>query len=112
MQQFCVVDGKEYEVFIKVMVVADMMFLQKFTGHGGGCGTTTFLCMFCSCMSKFRHEGQPGGCEVYDKQGLQICLHHDVVTPERLLAQRERLVHFLYERSQHGRISMGCAKLV
>ena len=119
MQQFCVVDGKEYEVFIKVRVVADMMFLQKFTGHGGGCATTTFFCMFCSCMSKFRHEGQPGGCEdcrnkhkVYDKQGLQICLHHDVVTPERLLAQRERLVHFLYERSQHGRISMGCAKLV
>jgi hypothetical protein len=100
MQQFCVVDGKEYEVFIKVMVVADMMFLQKFTGHGGGCATTTFFCMFCSCMSKFRHEGQPGGCEdcrnkhkVYDKQGLQICLHHDVVTPERLLAQRARLVH-------------------
>jgi hypothetical protein len=55
--------------------------------------------MFCSCMSKFRHEGQPGGCEdcrnkhkVYDKQGsLQICLHHDVVTPERLLAQRRRV---------------------
>ncbi len=36
-QQFCVVDGKEYEIFIKVLVVADMMYLQKFTGHGDGC---------------------------------------------------------------------------
>ncbi len=83
-----------------------MMFLQKFTGHGGGCATTTFFYMFCSCMSEFRHEGQPGGCEdcrnkhkVYDKQGLQICLHHDVVTPERLLAQRARLVHLKDKRS-------------
>ena len=97
-QQFCVVDGKEYEVFIKVLVIADMMFLQKFTGHGGGCATTTHFCMFCSCMSKFRHEGQPGGCEdcrsrrqVYDNNGLQICLHHDVITPERLIEQRSRL---------------------
>ena len=99
-QQFCVVDGKEYEVFIKVLVVADMMFLQKFTGHGGGCATSTYFCMFCSCMSKFRHEGEPGGCEdcrnkrkVYNNDGQQICLHHDVVTAERLLEQRARLVH-------------------
>ena len=100
-QQFCVVDGKEYEVFIKVfLVLADMMFLQKFTGHGGGCASTTHFCMFCSCMSKFRHEGQPGGCEdcrnrrqVYDNNGLQICLHHDVITPERLIEQRARLQH-------------------
>ena len=99
-QQYCVVDGKEYEVFIKVLVVADMMFLQKFTGHGGGCASTTHFCMYCSCISKFRHEGEPGGCEdcrqkkkVYDKQGLQICLHHDVVTPARLIEQRARLVH-------------------
>ena len=62
-QQYCVVDGKEYEVFIKVLVVADMMFLQKFTGHGGGCASTTHFCMYCSCISKFRHEGEPGGCE-------------------------------------------------
>lgn len=99
-QGFCVVDGKEYEVFIKVLVIADMMFLQKFTGHGGGCASTTHFCMFCSCMSKFRHEGQPGGCEdcrnrrqVYDNYGLQICLHHDVITPERLMEQRGRLRH-------------------
>ncbi len=46
MQQCCVVDGKEYEVFIKVKVEADMMFLQKFTGHGGGCATTTFFACF------------------------------------------------------------------
>ena len=99
-QQFCVVDGKEYEVFIKVLVVADMMYLQKFTGHGGGCATTTYFCMFCSCMSKFRHEGQPGGCEdcrnrrkVYDNKGVQICLHHDVITPEVLIEQRARLAY-------------------
>jgi hypothetical protein len=30
---------------------------------------------------------------VYDKQGLQIFLHHDVVTPARLIEQRARLVH-------------------
>jgi hypothetical protein len=60
-QHFCVVDGKECEVFVaKVLVVADLMFLQKFTRHGGCCATTTHFCMFCSCMSKFRHEGQPG----------------------------------------------------
>ena len=99
-QGFCVVDGKEYEVFVKVLVVADMMFLHKFTRHGGCCATTTHFCMFCSCMSKFRHEGQPGGCEdcrnirkVYDANGLQICLHHDVITPDILVAQRARLVH-------------------
>ncbi len=42
-QQFCVVGGKEYEVFIKVLVVADMMFLQTFTGHGGGCASNTYF---------------------------------------------------------------------
>jgi hypothetical protein len=84
----------------KVLVVADLMFLQKFTRHGGCCDTTINFCMFCSCMSKFRHEGQSGGCEecrnrgkVYDENGLQICLHHDVITPEVLVAQRARLVH-------------------
>ena len=30
---------------------------------------------------------------MYDKQGLQVCLHHDVITPERLRQQRARLVH-------------------
>ncbi len=34
-QHFYVVGGKEYEVFVKVLVVADLMFLQKFTRHGG-----------------------------------------------------------------------------
>ncbi len=56
-QNFCVVDGKEYEVFVKILVVADLMFLQKFTKHGGCCATTTHFCMFCSCMSKYRNEG-------------------------------------------------------
>jgi hypothetical protein len=50
--------------------------------------------MFCSCMSKFRHEGQPGGCDacrrsgtVYDENGIHICLYHDVITLERTAAK-------------------------
>ncbi len=30
---------------------------------------------------------------MYDNNGLQICLHHDVITPERLIEQRARLQH-------------------
>jgi len=97
-QKYIIVDGKRYEnVFIKVLVVADMMFLHKFTGRGGCCYTTTHFCMFCSCMSKFRHEGEPGGCDqcrlahkVYDEQGFQICMHHDHVTPEKKARQLQR----------------------
>jgi hypothetical protein len=77
-QQCIVVDGTRYEnVFIKVLIVADMMFLHKFTGRGGCCASTTNFCMFCSCRSKFRHQGEPGGCDscrrdgkVYDTNGV------------------------------------------
>ncbi len=41
-QNFCVVDGQKYDVFIDVKVVADMMFLQL-TERGGCCATTTFF---------------------------------------------------------------------
>ncbi len=51
-------------------------------------------------MSKFRHEGQLGGCgdcqnrrKVYDNKGVQICLHHDVITPEVLIEQQAQLAH-------------------
>jgi hypothetical protein len=78
-------------------------------------------------MSKLRHEGQPGGCgdcrnrrKVYNDKGLQICLHHDVITPERLIEQRARLAHlkekigdfFLCARSQSGRTCKVCGKFV
>ena len=105
-QKFCVVDGKKYDVFIDVKVVADMMFLHKFTERGGCCATTTFFCMFCSCMSKFRHEGQPGGCDacklegtVYDDKGIFACIHHDMMTPEKTQAFQERLA-FLTNKLQ------------
>jgi hypothetical protein len=100
-QQFIVVDGQRYDnIFIKVLVVADMMFLQKFTGRGGGCAKTTHFCMFCSCINKFRHEGEPGGCDrcrsagmVYDDNGLQLCRHHDHITPEKRARQQQRHAH-------------------
>ncbi len=63
-QKFIEVDGQRYDnIFIKVLVVANMMFLPKFTGRGGGCAKTTHFCMFRSCINKFRHEGEPGGCD-------------------------------------------------
>ena len=103
-QKYVIVDGIRYDnVYIKVLIVADMMFLHKFTERGGCCASTTHFCMFCSCMSKFRNEGEPGGCDacrrdgiVYDTQGLQICLHHDMVTPEKKARQRQRQI-FLEE---------------
>ncbi len=49
-------------------------------------------------MSKFRHEGQPGGCDacelegtVYDDKGIFACIHHDMMTPERIQAFQDRL---------------------
>ena len=97
-QKFIIVDNKRYDnVFIKVLVVADMMFLHKFTGRGGGCATSIHFCMMCSCISKFRNEGEPGGCDacrrdkkVYDSNGLPICLHHDPLTPEKRARQKQR----------------------
>ena len=105
-QKYCVVDGKQYEVHIDVKIVADMMFLHKFTERGGCCASTTFFCMFCSCMSKFRHEGQPGGCDAcklegtaYDDKGIFACIHHDMMTPERTKSFQDRLV-FLQNKLQ------------
>ncbi len=48
-------------------------------------------------MSKFRNEGEPGGCDacrrdgiVYDTKGLQICLHHHMLTREKKARQLQR----------------------
>ena len=110
--KYIVVDGIKYEnVFIKVLVVADMSFLHKFTGVGGGCYSTTHFCMFCSCMSKFRNEGEPGGCErcrlagcVYDDKGLQKCLHHDHATVGR--KERQRVRHEHLRRKLSGKMPL------
>lgn len=108
-QQFIIVDNKRYDnVFIKILVVADMMFLHKFMEHGGCSAQTTHFCMFCSAMSKFRHEGQPGGCakcrragKVYDTNGFQICLHHDVLSPQERQRQQQR--HSYLQRLLSGK---------
>ena len=69
-QKYVIVDGIRYDnVYIKVLIVADMMFLHKFTERGGCCASTTHFCMFCSCMSKFRNEGEPGGCDCVAEMG-------------------------------------------
>jgi hypothetical protein len=88
-QKHIVVDGTRYDhVFIKVLIVADMMFLHKFTGQSGCCASTTNFCMFFSCMSKFCHQGELGGCGscrrdgiVYDANGFQeVCLSTSATT--------------------------------
>ena len=95
---FCTVDGVEYPIHIRCVVVADMSFLHKFLGRGGSSGTTTCFCFMCSSKCHFRHKGYPGGClkcrktkQVYDVgSGCQKCLHHDVCTPEFLEWERVR----------------------
>ncbi len=49
-------------------------------------------------MSKFRHQGEPGGCDacrrdgtVYDDNGFQVCLCHDMMTVEKKARQLQRL---------------------
>jgi hypothetical protein len=51
-------------------------------------------------MSKFRNQGEPGGCErfrlagsVYDDKGIQQCPHHDHAIEERKERQLVRLNH-------------------
>jgi hypothetical protein len=98
-QGYCVVGGEAHTVYIDVSVVADMAFLHKYMGRGGGSHACTNFCWLCSVNRKYRQEGYPGGCHkcrnkgiVYDETtGCQQCLHHDVCTPEFLEWQRERL---------------------
>jgi hypothetical protein len=83
---YCVVDNVRHEVYIEVIVVADMSYLHKFLRRGGGSHSCTNFCFLCSISSKFRHEGYPGGCLncrfkniVYNPTtGTQQCHHHDV----------------------------------
>ena len=96
-QQFCVVNGKQYTVYIKVVVIADLAFLHKYVLRGGGSHSTTCFCLFCGALRNFRHHGYPGGCrkcrllgKVYDKDGIQICTHYEAFTEEFLQWQTER----------------------
>ena len=96
-QGFCVVNGSEFEVNIRVVVVADLSFLHKYVQRGGSSHSATHFCMLCSAISCFRHEGYPGGCRkcrrlgiVYRADGLQKCGHHEACTPSFLRWQKER----------------------
>ena len=61
-QGYCVVQNERHEVFIDVLVVADMAYLHKFLRRGGGSHSCTHFCFLCSISSKYRQEGYPGGC--------------------------------------------------
>jgi hypothetical protein len=95
---YCLVDNKQYNVYIRCFVVGDLAFEQKYLGRGGGSGKTTRFCFMCSNTCHYRHKGYPGGCIkcrklgiVYDEvTGVQKCLCHDVCTPEFLNWEKER----------------------
>ena len=98
---YCVVDNVRHEVFIDVIVVADMSYLHKYLKRGGGSHTCTHFCFLCSLTSKYRQEGYPGGCLkcrskdiVYDKEtGAQRCHHHDVCDAQFLEWESARLAY-------------------
>ena len=95
---FCTVDGADYPIFIRCLVVADMAFLHKYLGRGGGSAKTICFCFLCSSKCHYRHKGYPGGCWkcrrlqcVYnDETGVQKCHHHDVCTADFLEWERNR----------------------
>jgi hypothetical protein len=96
-QQYCVVNGKKYTVYIKVAVIADLAFLHKYVQRGGGSHSTTCFCLFCGALRNFRHHGYPGGCRkcrrlgiVYDQDGVQQCTHYEACTEDFLQWQSER----------------------
>jgi hypothetical protein len=93
---FVVVDGEEYQVPIKVVVVAGMSFTWKYAGRGSASGSGCF-CWLCKVHSNTRHMGCPGGCQkcrdegtVYGQDGRQQCLHWDPHTPEFGLWEQRR----------------------
>jgi hypothetical protein len=98
---FCEVDNVRHEVFIDVLVVADMAYLHKYLRRGGGSHSCTHFCFLCSVSSKYRAEGYPGGClkcraadVVYDcTTGAQQCRHHDVCDRDFLEWEAARLAY-------------------
>ncbi len=90
-------NGKRYVFHIRIIVIADKSFMQKYTERGGGSHSATCFCMFCGCLRNFKHVSYPGGCidcrargKVYGEDGIQICGHYDPCTPEFLAWQTER----------------------
>jgi hypothetical protein len=60
-QGYCVVQDIRHTVYIEVNVVADMAFLHKFLGRGGGSHACTHFCfLLCTASSKYRNQGHPG----------------------------------------------------
>ena len=100
-QGYCIVDNQTHEVFIDVIVVADMSYLHKYLRRGGGSHSCTNFCFLCSISSKYRQEGYPGGClkcrekdRVYDPStGTQQCRHHDVCDEAFLTWETLRLAY-------------------
>ena len=98
---YCVVNNVRHEVFIDVIVMADMSYLHKYLKRGGGSHSCTHFCFLCSLSSKYRQEGYPGGCLkcrhkdiVYDKiTGTQQCHHHDVCDKEFLEWESMRVAY-------------------
>jgi hypothetical protein len=90
-QQYCVVNEKRYAVFLKITVIADLAFLHKYMGRGGGSHASTCFCMLCGALRNFKHQGFPGGCRhcrglgiVYNENGVQVCPHYEACTMEFL----------------------------
>jgi hypothetical protein len=49
-QGYCVVDGVRHTVYIDVSVVADMAFLHKYLGRGGGSHACTHFVLYVVCL--------------------------------------------------------------
>jgi hypothetical protein len=97
------VNGLTFPLPIKVGVQGDKAFMWKVTGRGQSSSSGQF-CWLCKCSARRRHLGQPGGClscrehgEVYGSDGTQACMHHDIVSPETLQHERNRL-NFLRQK--------------
>ncbi len=59
-KEYCTVDGAEYPIHIRCVVVADMAFLHKYFGRGGGSSKTMCFCFMCSSKCHYRHREYPG----------------------------------------------------
>ena len=113
-QGYCVVENERHEVFIDVVVVADMAYLHKFLRRGGGSHSCTHFCFLCSVSSKYKQEGYPGGCRkcrlkdiVYDSTtGAQKCRHHEVCDRDFLEWETARLEYL--ELNVKPRIPKSC----
>ena len=49
---YCTVDGVQYPIYIRCVVVVDMAFLHKYLGLGGGSAKTKTICFCFMCSSK------------------------------------------------------------